>query len=244
MDDAMLTLLLKYSGLLDTITFTQVQDGSADSLKVHHRSNLQLHGHPPVRSTCPLFMQTALGSSDGWLAFEVAPAQLDEYAELAIALCMQRVLFAVKEGALAASESEGHAYRAIGDKLAAQGVRYTIVRYGEYVELGEGRAPYRIRPGLLPLPAPAADCPHKALASGDLFRVVAETFALPKAFDKVFALGVGSLLDSEVLCYMKAQGWPEGAQVAVLLGGIMEGVDKRYAEQQAAAQKNAELAVL
>lgn len=36
---------------------------------------------------------------------------------------------------------------------------------------------------------------------------------LAKTFDTVYGIGAGSNLDTEILVYMKSQGWPERIQV-------------------------------
>lgn len=63
-------------------------------------------------------------------------------------------------------------------------------------------------------------------------RVLAECVDIPKAFDQVFGIGPGSKLDAEILVYMKSMGWPERVQVGLLMGDMMERVEKKYLEER------------
>ena len=46
-----------------------------------------------------------------------------------------------------------------------------------------------------------------------LVQVLLEAVDLPKTYNSVYGVGAGTTLDSEILIYMKSQGWPERVQV-------------------------------
>ena len=54
------------------------------------------------------------------------------------------------------------------------------------------------------------------LSSGDLCRIISEVLDIPKTYGETYGLGPGSKVDSEILVYMKSQGWPERVQVKVI----------------------------
>lgn len=52
-------------------------------------------------------------------------------------------------------------------------------------------------------------------------QVLAEAVDLPKTYNNVYGIGAGTTLDSEILIYMKSQGWPERIQVALLAFSLL-----------------------
>ena len=62
-------------------------------------------------------------------------------------------------------------------------------------------------------------------------RVLVECVDLPKTFNNVYGIGPGSKLDSEILVYMKSMGWPERVQVGLLMGDMMEKIEKKFLEE-------------
>jgi len=48
----------------------------------------------------------------------------------------------------------------------------------------------------------------------------------------VYGIGPGTLLDQEILIYMKSQGWPERVQVGLLMGDMMDSIEKKYEEEK------------
>jgi hypothetical protein len=73
---------------------------------------------------------------------------------------------------------------------------------------------------------------------------VTEVVDLPKSFNNVYGIGPGTRLDTEILVYMKSQGWPERVQVGLLVGDMMEKIEQRYEiEQKSKAAKAAAAAL-
>ena len=119
-------------------------------------------------------------------------------------------------------------------------------------KVGESKVPYRIVRGSLPLPQ------GKILSHEDLLRMFVEVIDLPKSFNNVYGVGPGTALDTEILVYMKSQGhslthlthsltsltlltylltysltylltgWPERVQIGLLMGDMMEKIEKSY----------------
>lgn len=110
----------------------------------------------------------------------------------------------------------------------------TILRFEQTVPLEESTAPFRVMRGDLPVPRALKS--KEVLAVGDLQRIAAEALDLPKTLGHVYGIGPGNDLDAEVQMYIKAQGWSRSAQVAVLLGSLMESVERRFVEAQQAAE--------
>ena len=54
---------------------------------------------------------------------------------------------------------------------------------------------------------------------------------IPKTYGNVYGIGPGTKIDSEILVYMKSQGWPERVQVGLLVGDMMEKIEKMYEEE-------------
>lgn len=46
-----------------------------------------------------------------------------------------------------------------------------------------------------------------------LDQILAESVDIPKTYNNVYGVGAGTSLDSEILIYMKSQGWEERVQV-------------------------------
>jgi hypothetical protein len=63
-------------------------------------------------------------------------------------------------------------------------------------------------------------------------RVLLESIDIPKTFNSVYGIGPGTMIDSEVLIYMKSQGWPERVQVGLLMGDMMETIEKKFEEEK------------
>jgi hypothetical protein len=170
-------------------------------------------------------LEAALAGQEVWVAYGVTSADLPAYAALAAKLKLKRAVFAVRvEGAERGADV---AFDAPCEVLRAAGVDYTIVKYGEVRTMAEAKYPYRIVRGVLPLPAEG-----EGLSTGDLWRILAEVVDLPKAFNAVYGVGPGTMLDAEILVYMKAQGWPERVQVGMLVGDMMEKIEERWSIEQ------------
>ena len=84
----------------------------------------------------------------------------------------------------------------------------------------------------LELPSPEGSM-APALSSGDLMRIVSEILNIPKTYGCTYGIGPGTKVDSEILVYMKSQGWPERVQVGLLVGDMMEKIEKMYEEEAA-----------
>jgi len=193
-----------YSGLADVILFEEF-DTNEDSIS------------------------NALQGTDAWIAFNVTSSLLPIFAAAAVKSSVKRVVFAVQ---LQNDESGPDVcFSPICEQLSAAGVLYTIVKYGELRPMGEGKYPYRIVRGALPIPSltrsnsPVGSFP---LSTQDLYRVLAEAVDLPKTYNNVYGIGPGTTLDSEILIYMKSQGWPERIQVGLLMGDMMEKIEQKY----------------
>jgi len=97
---------------------------------------------------------------------------LPTFAAAAIKSSVKRVVFAVQ---LQSDETGPDVcFSPICEQLAAAGVLYTIVKYGELRQMGEGKYPYRIVRGVLPLPTlTRSNSPvgSFSLSSQDLYRV-------------------------------------------------------------------------
>ena len=103
---------------------------------------------------------------------------------------------------------------------------YTIFKYSEVRKMGEAKFPYRIVRGVLPLPTDG-----QVLSSDDLMRVLVESVDIPKTFNAVYGVGPGTVVDTEILVYMKSQGWPERVQVGLLVGDMMEKLEVKFQEE-------------
>lgn len=196
-----------YSGLADVLEFAQVRDEGE--------------------------LSSALKGRDAWLAFNVSAADLPAYARLAAQHSLKRVVL----GVFVPEELRGEdvLFADAQSTMAAAGVAFTVLKFGEVRRMGEAKYPYRLVRGALPLPGVTEL--SSALSSEDLMRVLAESVDLPKTFGQVYGMGPGSMLDGEILVYMKSQGWPERVQVGLLMGDMMERVEKKYLEERAAPPK-------
>lgn len=173
-------------------------------------------------------LDVSLATHDAWLGFNVSIAQLPVYAALAAKYKLRRVVFGVH----VPSDMRGPdvVFEEAQKTLAEAGTAFTIIKFGDVRKMGEAKYPYRIMRGALPLPEESET--GNALSSEDLMRVLAESVDLPKTFGQVYGIGAGSRLDSEILVYMKSQGWPERVQVGLLMGDMMEKVEKKYLEER------------
>jgi len=196
-----------YSGLIDMITFASL--GSSAS----HEE-----------------LGKAIGGNEAWLAFNVSSAELPSLASLAVSQGVKRAVFAVAVGA----EEQGAdvVFKDACDVLTKGNVAYTIVKFGDKLvrKMGEAKFPFRIVRGALPLPVGEGD--SASLSSEDLMRVLTESVDIPKTFNAVYGVGPGTRLDTEILVYMKSQGWPERIQVGLLMGDMMEKVETSFAAEE------------
>eukprot|EP01035_Chromulina_nebulosa_P019399 gene19399-25272_t len=167
-------------------------------------------------------LQDALLGKDTWLAFNISSNSLKNYASIAKVSGIKRVVFAVNASS---SELVDPMFSDVTKFLIENGIVYTIVKYSSVTSYAESTYPYRIVRGELPVPIEG-----KMLASQDLFRVLAEVVDISKTFNNVYGIGPGGKLDAEILAYMKAQGWPERVQVALLMGDLMERIENKYLE--------------
>ena len=170
-------------------------------------------------------LEAALANQEVWVAYGVTSADLPGYAALAAKLQLKRAVFAVRVDST--ERGADVTFDAACQVLGAAKVDYTILKYGEVRTMGEAKYPYRIVRGILPLPAEG-----EGLSTGDLWRILAEVVDLPKAFNAVYGVGPGTMLDAEILVYMKAQGWPERVQVGMLVGDMMEKIEERWVVEQ------------
>jgi len=183
-------------------------------------------------------LQTQLSGSDTWLSFNVSSSAIAEQAEIAAKSGLKRVVFAINVDPTESGENV--TYDGACKLLSDAGIAYTFIKYTNVQQMGEAKFPYRIVRGIRPLPTLGT-----MLASEDLMRVVSEVIDLPKTFNSVYGVGPGTNLDSELLMYMKSQGWPERVQVGILMGDMMESLEKKYDEEvtrnKAKAAENAVL---
>eukprot|EP01039_Chlorochromonas_danica_P007715 gene7715-8526_t len=201
-----------YSGLIDILRFTEGDLAHESSLK------------------------NSLSGASAWLAFNISSHDVKRYAALASELSLQRVVFVVRETAEDAAQP--HGYNESLQVLADHNVLATILRFEQTVPLEESTAPFRVMRGELPVPRALKS--KEVLAVGDLQRIAAEALDLPKTLGHVYGIGPGNDLDAEVQMYIKAQGWSRSSQVAVLLGSLMESVERRFVEAQQAVEAGKE----
>lgn len=191
-------------------------------------------------------LELALADMDAWVAYNVTTEQLPIYAALAAKLKLKRVVFGVS---CTTAEDQGAdvTFDSVCDLLKSSNTAYTIIKYAPPRPMQEAKFPYRVVRAGLPLPTKVEGDSNSApaLSLDDLLRVMTEVIDLPKTFNNVYGLGPGCQLDTEILVYMKGRGWPERVQVAVLMGDMMESIEKKYeAEKEAVAAKQDELAKL
>lgn len=175
-------------------------------------------------------LQTSLSGKDVWLAYGLESSDLAEYCSVAANAGVKRVVFAVK-----VSEFETKLPDLIFSDacsiLSDAGIAYTIIKYSSVATMAEAKFPYRIVRGSKPLP----DAGSTPLSSEDLMRVLVEVVDLPKTYNAVYGIGPGTQLDTEILVYMKAQGWPERVQVGLLMGDMMEKIEASYEAEKRGA---------
>ena len=174
-------------------------------------------------------IEEALNEQEAWIAFNMTSAEVMTQAELAVKKNLKRVVFAVR---LDDSERKtpNMEFKEACEKMDNAGVKYTILKYGDLMKMAETKFPYRVQRGALELPAPEGSM-APALSSGDLMRIVSEVLNIPKTYGHTYGIGPGTKVDSEILVYMKSQGWPERVQVGLLVGDMMEKIEKMYEEE-------------
>eukprot|EP00607_Mallomonas_marina_P001053 CAMPEP_0182427596 /NCGR_PEP_ID=MMETSP1167-20130531/18898_1 /TAXON_ID=2988 /ORGANISM="Mallomonas Sp, Strain CCMP3275" /LENGTH=294 /DNA_ID=CAMNT_0024609941 /DNA_START=202 /DNA_END=1086 /DNA_ORIENTATION=- len=184
-------------------------------------------------------LESSLSGKDAWIAFNISSSDLPKYTDIASKLQLPRVVFGVH----VTDEEAGPnvTFEDTCEALAAAGTNYTIIKFGEVREMAEARFPYRVRRGNESIPLPTVDRGQgQPLSSKDLYRVIVECVDLVKTFNKVYSVGPGTFLDSEVLTYMKAQGWPERVQVGMMMGDLMDSIERKYeAETERVSKMNA-----
>lgn len=192
------------------VTPTSVYSGLIDIL-----------GYEQVNDAATL--DTALKGKDAWLCIDIAAGDLMTHVDLAIKNGLKRVVFGIN---LSGSETEASdlVFTKETELLAKSGIHYTLLKYSSLnlSKVGESKVPYRIVRGSLPLPQ------GKILSHEDLLRMFVEVIDLPKSFNNVYGVGPGTALDTEILVYMKSQGWPERVQIGLLMGDMMEKIEKSY----------------
>jgi hypothetical protein len=220
------SMLRTHSGLSDNLVFKAVED---------------LAG-----------LEKELESTEALVAFNVTAKELPVYAALAQRLAaaskpLKRLVLAVNM-----SQSEGESESIVStdsvqrlfreDYSLAPQLQYTVLKYSQVQPMAEAKLPYRIVDGNQQLPAYDADptkfresgtytvteietglTRYKApLATGDLYRVLAELVDLPEAMNRVVGIGAGNSLDYELQVMMKSSGYEEWQQIAILLSGFAE----------------------
>lgn len=196
-----------YSGLFDVLEHAVVADGDDAGL------------------------EAALKGNEAWLCFNITSAQLPAYASVAAKAGVRRALFGVR---LSPEEEkiENLTFENSCTEMTNAGVNFTIVKFGEVRPMAESRYPYRVRLGNETLPQPTFEKGlGQVLSDKDLFRVLIESVDLVKTFNTVYCIGPGTFLDSEVLVYLKAKGYPERVQVSIMMGSRMDGIERRYEDE-------------
>jgi hypothetical protein len=150
----------------------------------------------------------ALSGQDAWIAFNVSSADIYELAGKAIESGIKRVVFTVQLAENECSRSDLK-FEESSSILKSAGIQFTFLKHGRYRDMEESKFPYRVVRGSLPIPEAEAHM----LSSGDLMRIVTEVLDIPKTFGSVYGIGPGTKVDTEILVYMKSQGWPERVHV-------------------------------
>jgi hypothetical protein len=176
--------------------------------------------------TGPADWEKALDGSEAWLAYAITPDELAAYAAAAVKSKLKRVVFAVKVAPDSRNAGEGVQFDDVCTALSTGGVAFTIFKYSETRKMGEAKFPFRIVRGALALPTEG-----EILSSDDLMRVLVESVDIPKTFNAVYGIGPGTAVDTEILVYMKSQGWPERVQVGLLVGDMMEKLEEKFKEE-------------
>ncbi|KAJ1431014.1 hypothetical protein B484DRAFT_448549 [Ochromonadaceae sp. CCMP2298] len=192
-----------YSGLFDAMQFTQIVSSELETYK------------------------EALKESEVWVAFNVSSSMVDEYSAVAAECGVKRVVFGVCMDE--EQRGTGVTFDTAQATLSNAGIMYTIIKYAAVAAGREALQPYRIVRDELALPNPTM----APLSCDDLFRVMSETVDLPKTYNTVYGIGPGSAIDSEILVFMKSRGWPERVQVGMLMGDIMERIEKQVEAENA-----------
>ena len=156
----------------------------------------------------------------------MSSTKVNDYANLAVKCHLKRVVLAINLSTIQEREQENLIFEEAQSILNTAGIKYTIVKYGQIRDMGEAKYPYRIVKGerMLPYEIPLSD--------QDLMRVLTEVVDISKTFNNVYGIGGGSRLDAEILVYMKSQGWPERVQVGLLMGDMMDTIEKKFEEEQ------------
>lgn len=190
-----------YSGLFDVLEFTE-----ADSIPS---------------------LETAIEGCDSWLACNVPSSDLKAMADIAVKAGLKRVVFGVLVTEEEARQFIDDASRSFDDvrvALETAKIDYTIVKHEAVMDMGESKQPFRVVRDQQGLPL----IKKNPMASGDLYRILAECVDLPKTFNSAYGVGPGTVLDQEILIYMKSKGWPERVQVGLLMGDMMEKIEKKF----------------
>lgn len=171
-------------------------------------------------------LESSLTGQDAWIAFNVVTSDLLGLSRKAVSSGIKRVVFAVnlKEEERRLADLEFNEACSI---LRDAGTDFTIIKYGDVVNFEEAKFPYRVVRGSAPLP----ENQDHFLCSGDLMRIITEVIDIPKTYGAVYGIGAGTKVDAEILVYMKSQGWPERVQVGLLVGDMMEKIEKLYEEE-------------
>jgi hypothetical protein len=171
-------------------------------------------------------LESSLAEQDAWVAFNVATSDLLDLSRKAASSGIKRVVFAVnlKEEERSQIDLEFSEACSI---LRDAGTDFTIIKYGDVAIFEEAKFPYRVVRGSAPLP----NSQDRFLSSGDLMRIITEVIDIPKTYGAVYGIGAGTKVDTEILVYMKSQGWPERVQVGLLVGDMMEKIEKLYEEE-------------
>ena len=172
------------------------------------------------------FLESTLSSHDCWVAYNVSSSDILTLSSMARNSGIKRVIFVVN---LSQEEGSKHdiIFQDATELLKSSNIKYTILKHGKVTNFAEAKFPYRVVRGTLPLPTPE----DKILSSGDLMRVISEIIDIPKTYGNVYGIGPGTNIDTEILVYMKSQGWPERVQVGLLVGDMMEKIEKMYEEE-------------
>jgi hypothetical protein len=180
-------------------------------------------------------LEETIGDHEAWIAFNVSSSDLNAMAKVAADKKLKRVVFAVPVEEK--DSGAGVVFKSACDTLSKASVDYTILKFGsnEAIRMGEDKFPYRIVRGEMAMPTSG-----DILSSDDLMRIIAEVVDIPKTFNNVYGIGAGSKVDTEILTFMKSQGWPERVQIGLLCGDFMEKAEKAYAEEMKAIEAGGE----
>lgn len=192
-----------YSGLIDAIQYTCLNEAQLDE-----DPNLE----------------TSLKGKDAWICFDVPFDKVQLFASIAAKNCIKRLVLAVNCSANSEYRGENVTFDSAVEILKEAGVVYTLIKFSKLQTSGESKVPFRVLPGKSAFSSDTMTPP----ANQDLFRIMTEVVDLPKTFNGIYSLGSGSKLDSEILMYMKSQGYSERVQVGLVMGDLMERLQVKY----------------